>query len=198
VITKFGVHSRLLFSIFLLLLVAAVLAALRGQVETVADRERIAMRCEELSDRLKNNRNDKEALNELVKIVKGNWSFARVHAAGALGDAGPNAIPAIQDLIEAMESTDLALKAESIIAVGKVSKGSPIGVDPLIRKLNDGWHKASLAAEALATIGAPAEKAIEPLRKLANESDNSTVIWSANEAIEKIRAAVKKKAEKRE
>src|SRR6478672_3007887 len=134
-------------AILILVSAATLVAPACSRIETIGDREHIAMRCAELSDRIKKNANDKEALKELVTTMKGNWSFARVHAAIGLGNAGPNAMPAIQDLIGAMDSTDLALKAEAIVAVGKVSKGSAVGVDPLIGKLSEGWHKASLAAE---------------------------------------------------
>jgi YD repeat-containing protein len=190
-------YKRLLPAALLAVLTATLAAALRSQTETNEDRKRIAMRCDELSNRIRVNANDREALQELVTNLKGSWSFARVHAAIALGNAGPNAMPAIQELIQSMDSTDLALRAEAIIAVGKVSKGSAVGVDPLVQKLGDGWHKASLAAESLATIGSPAEKALVPLQKLAKESDNSTVVSAAKAAILDIEAAIEKRAKKR-
>jgi HEAT repeat protein len=185
-------ERRLLTIALLAVLAATLVAAVRSQVETVKDRKRIAMRCAELTDRLKRNANDKEALSELVTTIKGNWSFGRVHAAIGLGNAGPNAMPAIQDLIQAMGSDDGTLRREAVVAVGKVSKGSPVGVDPLIKMLDHPSLSPYFTAQALAEIGAPAEKAIEPLRQLAERSTDSTDIRAANSAIEEIQAAVKK------
>ena len=162
------------------------------RVETAYSRNRVANRCAELSNRLRNNANDEQALNELVTTMKGNSSFARVHAAIGLGNAGPNAMRAIQDLISAMGSDDGTLRREAVVAVGKVSKGSPVAVDPLINMLDHPSLSPYFTAQALAVIGAPAEKAIGPLRRLAERSTDATDVRAANKAIEEIEAAVKK------
>lgn len=89
-------------------------------------------------------------------------------------------MPAIDELIRMMDSSELDEKADAIVAVGEVSSGSSAGVDPLMRQLKvDDWHKSSLAASALGEIGAPAEKAIGALQKLVDESDNSILVSCA-------------------
>jgi HEAT repeat protein len=184
--------DRIRIAILILVSAATLVAPACSPIETIGDREHIAVRCAELSDRIKKNANDKEALKELVTTMKGSWSFARVHAAIGLGNAGPNAMPAIQDLIGAMGSDDLTLRREAVVAVGKVSKGSPVGVDPLIKMLDHPSLSVYFTSQALAEIGAPAEKAIEPLRRLAERSADSTDVSSAKRAIEKIEAAISK------
>lgn len=176
-----------------LALIAVALVGIRSRIETTGDRVRISNRCLELSKRIKNDSNSREAINELARIMKGNWPFARVQAICAFRDAGPNAMPAIDELIRMMDSSELDERADAIVAVGEVSKGSSVGVDPLMRQLKvDDWHKSSLAASALGEIGAPAEKAIGALQKLADESDNSIVESCARRAIEDIQSDLTK------
>jgi len=186
--------KRRLLWLFAVVIVALGLAFIRSHIELRSDRERIAARCREWSVRLKKDASDREALGNLVKVLNGNWSFARTYAAWAIGDAGPNALPAIDDLIRVINADDLFVSQEALKSIGKVSKGSEKGVDVLIHKLDEGWVTASFAANGLGEIGAPAERAIGPLERIAQSSDNSTVVHSAKAAIEDIQKAIATKA----
>lgn len=172
-----------------LLVSAALLGAYilnRLKPETYYDRQRITSECKMLSSRVRDTK-DNAALRRLVEIMRSNWQFARVKATFAIGTAGPEAIHALDDLIQAAEGEDLAVRREAILAIGKVSKGNEIGVAYLESQLGKDDHVgAAFAAIGLGEIGKPAIRSVPALQRMADTHPYSPARHYASIAIEQI------------
>jgi HEAT repeat protein len=167
------------------ILVLAALA-LRTQVETLGDRERIANRLRDLKARIEHDQNDISALNEIVEVLHGRWSFAQTYACGTLRELGPLARPALGDLIWALDCGNPFVEREAARALGDVSVGMPDAVPALMQKLRDEDDDAAwFAAESLGKIGRPAKPALSALER-ASRSDNQQMADSAKRALKRL------------
>src|SRR6476660_8581872 len=72
--------NRYLAWVVLAVAVVGGIVFIRCHIELQSDRDRIAARCREWSNRLKRDANDKDALNHLVAVLNGKWSFAATYA----------------------------------------------------------------------------------------------------------------------
>ncbi|HTQ37398.1 MAG TPA: HEAT repeat domain-containing protein [Pirellulales bacterium] len=173
-----------------LLMALIIFAAYRGHFfeSDLARGKREAARMQELRQEFQKNPNNREALDEIVDYLNGNWAFTRQYAAGTLGQLGPLAKPAVPDLIRALNCGEGVVEREAAIALGTVSVGMPDAVDSLRRKVLESKTDAALfAAESLGEIGKPALVAIPDLEEAA-KSPVSALAEDAQKALEKLNA----------
>jgi HEAT repeat protein len=173
---------------FVVLFIVAAAIVFWMDLETVADRERVALHLQDLARRIENDPTDSGALDEIREILNGNWSFARTYACTTLVKLGPKATAATPDLIQALNSGDPFVEREAARALGTVAVGRPEAVGPLIEKLvydddDVGWF----AARSLGDIGMPARRAI-PFLERAAESANRLMADEAKDALGKLTA----------
>ena len=169
--------------------------ALSSGCDTIGAREEIWQRTTALGDTILKDPKSAvaaEAMQELIDILNGNWSFGSTQAAGALKKLGPLAAPAVPDLIRAAEHSDMFTQAEAIAALGEIGPSAAPSVDMLIRtiekglagQLNTGLDWKS--AESLGKIGMPAIKAI-PVLESAILSNDERLVRHAKRALEQLR-----------
>lgn len=173
-----------------LLIVAIVVGLIwygRHHTETLGDRQKIALHLQVLKKKVQENPADKESLNEIIKVLNGNWPFARTYAVGMLRELGPLASSAIPDLILALNCGDRYVEREAARALGAVAIGRAEPVPALIKKMqNEHRDSAWFSAESLGSIGEPALVAIDALEKAAKSSD-SRMADSAQKALKRLR-----------
>jgi hypothetical protein len=157
---------------------------------------REAQRMQELKQEVQKNPNNREALDEIVDYLNGNWVFSRQYAAGTLRQLGPLAKPAVPDLIRALNCGENVVEREAAIALGAVSVGMPDAVEPLRRKLTEFKRDVAwFAAESLGEIGKPALVAMPDLEEVA-KSPVSNMADSAKRALKELDAIKETEAAK--
>lgn len=175
----------------LTLLLVSMLLSLSScseNVDTYANRQRLAKHLGDLVLRAQANPDDPVPLQEIVKSLNATWTFSRTAACRALLELGGQARPAIPDLLRALNSGDAFVMLEAAHALGEVSKGTPDAVAALMDKLRLPHLEVSVAAaEALGNIGAPALPAI-PVLEAAAKQKSGSLATAASEALVKLRA----------
>jgi HEAT repeat protein len=124
----------------------------------------------------------------LVKQLKSSDPETRRDAAKGLGEAGPDAKPAITALADALKDKDLFVRRFAAEALGKIGPDAKSAVKPLTEALGDPKKEvAQAAATALGQIGA-----VEPLAALvANAKKDTSARRKAIEALGQMKADAK-------
>jgi HEAT repeat protein len=175
--------------------VILVLCLVSGCHNSIEDRKAIARHTQELRDIVKrdpNSEEGKEAFVELVNILNGKWSFARVHACGAFVDLGALATAAVPDLLRAATCGDGFVEQEAVHALASIGDGSAPTVDLLISivktaemSISTVGLKEYYAAEGLGNIGEPARKAIPVLERVLQSKDDA-LVRAAAQSLDKL------------
>jgi HEAT repeat protein len=188
-------HAITIFLIFI-----SLCSVVSGCGETNDDRRQISKHIDDLAAKVKSNPSSKEsqiAFDELVKIVNGNWSFARSRACWALGELGSRGARAVPDLMRAAESADPYVEEAAVRALGSVGPSSAPAVELLMKKVEIGASGRSTrgvilyAARALGDIGKPATKAI-PVLERARQSNDEFLAEESQKALDKLTKLVEK------
>jgi HEAT repeat protein len=101
-------------------------------------------------------------VESLVRSLRGDDGVQKVQAARGLGKLGPVAAAAAPALLHALEDAREDVRAESVIALGRVAGAD--AVSPLLTRLqtDSPWVREE-AARALGRLGPPARRAIPDL-----------------------------------
>ena len=105
-------------------------------------------------------------------LAKGSVSI-RAHVASALGDIGPGAAAAVDDLAKALQDRDESVRRESAEALGNIGRAAKSAIPDLLKALGDEKRSVSMhAGWALGRIGSEAvpllvETLSDPRRRFA-------------------------------
>jgi hypothetical protein len=171
--------------------------AVIGCGDTNAERRRISQHTKDLAAEVKANPNSnggQAAMKELIDILNGNWTFARVQACDVLDDLGPLAAPAVPDLIRAATSREPVVEQDAVRGLRSIGPKAAAAVDILINIIKSGISmpkghgglRALYAAEALGNIGEPALKAI-PVLEQSSKSDDKFFAEESQKALDKLK-----------
>ncbi|HEY2251101.1 MAG TPA: HEAT repeat domain-containing protein [Planctomycetaceae bacterium] len=97
------------------------------------------------------------AVPRLKKLLTHQSSSIRAHVASSLGDIGPDAANAVNDLTTALEDRDEAVRRESAEALGKIGPAAKSAIPALLKALGDDKNAVTMhAAWALGRLGSDA------------------------------------------
>jgi HEAT repeat protein len=132
--------------------------------DSIPRRKRVNAELMALTNRVKNNANDKEALSTLIKDLRDSYHWRRTGAASCLGQLGSKAKIAVPALATALKHPDPYLRREAALALERMGKDAENALPALIEALKLGDCDASwFSAEAIGNLGAEAKSAIPSL-----------------------------------
>ena len=172
-----------------LLLVSLLLSlsSCSDNVDTYANRQRLAKHLGDLVLLARENPDDPAPLQEIIKSLNGTWTFGRTAACRALLELGGRHGRPSRSAAGA-EQRRRVRDARGGEWLGEVSKGTPDAVAALMDKLRLPHLEVSVAAaEALGNIGAPALPAIGVL-EAATKQKSGNLATAASKALVKLRA----------
>ncbi len=111
----------------------------------------------------------KEAMQEIIGILNGNWGFASARACGILNEKlGPKALPALNDLIAAANCGNGFVRQGAVRAIGAIGPEAAPAIEMLIAKLKaEPGRLGPYAAEALGKIGVKSPEVLQVLEDAA-------------------------------
>ena len=167
-------RPKLPWLVVVVIILCAIVVVVTWPKDTIAKREAVVRKLTELRLRYEQDPTDQEALNGIRKMINAKTSFARTRACVTLGELGPLAEPAVDDLVAALRSGDGYVEREAAIALGKIGPGANEAVGPLTAMLDREYiDVASFSAESLGQIGKSALSAVPALQKASRSSDQS-------------------------
>src|SRR5262249_44512260 len=123
---------------------------------------------------------EETSLQSLVEKLKSRKPGIRAQAAESLGDLGPLAAPATDELIAVLQDSDPRVQAESIIALGKIGPAARAAVPALLRILKgDDARLIERAIETTGEIGPDSAEAVPRLVEILKGDDPSRAIAAA-------------------
>jgi HEAT repeat protein len=122
------------------------------------------------------------------KLARADKAVVRVNAIGALGELGPDAMPAVPALLDASRSGDLDIAIRAVEALVKIDSRSAATRLPSLLDWMTAGHDSTIRLTAMASLrdlGPAAATAIPALLHVADE-ENLTTSAAALEAISRI------------
>jgi HEAT repeat protein len=176
--------------------IAAAIFFTGGCGDTRENRQQISQHTKDLAAKVKaapDSVEGKAAMTELIKILNGNWGFARSQVCYAIRDVelGSLAVPAVPDLMRAASGDDRFVEEAAVRALGSIGPAAAPAVDLLMDKVEMGISGKSTkgvvwyAARALGDIGEPAIKAI-PLLERASRVKFDFLAEDATKSLENL------------
>lgn len=179
-------------------LIVAIIWTVGGCGETNDDRRQISQHTKDLAAKVKaapDSAEGKAAMKELIKILNGDWSFARSQACYAIDELalGPLATPAVPDLMRASKCGDPFVEQAAVRALASLGPAASPAVDLLIERIEDALPRNDYsvlptldAAKALGNIGEPALKAV-PVLERASKSSDKFLAEEAQKSLDKLK-----------
>jgi HEAT repeat protein len=143
---------------------SAVCLSPEAKADSLESRREIKSELQMLTERVRQNSNDTNALTQIIHALSANSFFERVYAATSLQSLGPKAKFAVPALTNALSDSQQAVRREAALALAAMGTDAKAALPQLIKSLKeDNDDVAWFSARAIGNLRSEAKPAIHDL-----------------------------------